>query len=165
MRSSAEIDQCKAALDQHRPLDPTIVRNLREDLILRWTYHSIAIEGNALTLRETKAALEGITVGGKSLKDHPEAVNHRDAILLLEDFVAKGEPLTEGIIKSLHQLILRGIDDSNAGRYRTVNVRIAGASHLPPEQRHRPCTSPRVHGIAQHRLTARLSPTTLPFYR
>jgi Fic family protein len=130
----SEIDSLKATLDQHRPLDHAIVRNLREDLIVRWTYHSNAIEGNTLTLRETKVALEGITVGGKPLKDHLEAVNHRDAILMLEEFVEKGGPLTEWTIKSLHQLILRGIDDDNAGRYRTVNVRIAGASHLPPDQ-------------------------------
>lgn len=129
-----EIDRLKATLDQHRPLDPAIVRNLREDLILRWTYHSNAIEGNTLTLRETKVALEGITVGGKTLREHLEAVNHRDAILLLEDIVRQAEPLSEWTIKSLHQLILKGIDDDNAGRYRTVNVRIAGASHLPPDQ-------------------------------
>ena len=90
--------------------------------------------GVTLTLRETKVVLEGITVGGKPLKDHLEAVNHRDAILLLEDFVQKAEPLSEWMIKSLHHLILKGLDDENAGRYRTVNVRIAGASHLPPDQ-------------------------------
>lgn len=133
MPSFSEIDSLKATLDGHRPLDPAITRNLREDLIVRWTYHSNAIEGNTLTLRETKVALEGITVGGKPLKDHLEAVNHRDAILLLEEFVQEREPLTEWNIKSLHQLILRGIDDDNAGRYRTVNVRIAGASELPPD--------------------------------
>lgn len=128
------VDTLKTILDQHRPLDPAIVRNLREDLIVRWTYHSNAIEGNTLTLRETKVALEGITIGGKSLREHLEAVNHRDAILLLEDLVQKTEPLTEWTIKCLHQLIIKGIDDDNAGRYRTINVRIAGASHLPPDQ-------------------------------
>ncbi len=128
------LDALKTILDQHRPLDPAIVRNLREDLIVRWTYHSNAIEGNTLTLRETKVALEGITIGGKSLREHLEAVNHRDAILLLEDLVQKAEPLSEWTIRSLHHLILKGIDDDNAGRYRTINVRIAGASHLPPDQ-------------------------------
>lgn len=132
MHTFPAIDRLKATLDQHRPLDPVIVRNLREDLIVRWTYHSNAIEGNTLTLQETKVALEGITVGGKSLREHLEAVNHRNAILLLEELVQKNEPLTEWTIKSLHQLILRGIDDDNAGRYRSVNVRIAGAEHLPP---------------------------------
>lgn len=130
----AEIDGFKATLDSHRPLDAAIVSNLREDLILRWTYHSNAIEGNTLTLLETKVALEGITVGGKTIREHLEALNHRDAILLLEDMVREGQPLTEWSIKSLHQLILKSIDDVNAGRYRTINVRIAGASHFPPDQ-------------------------------
>jgi Fic family protein len=134
MHTFPEIDLLKVTLDRHRPLDPAIVRNLREDLIVRWTYHSNAIEGNTLTLRETKVALEGITVGGKTLREHLEAVNHRDAILLLEDMVSEAEPLTEWMIKSLHRLILKGIDDDNAGRYRTVNVRIAGVQHLPPDQ-------------------------------
>ena len=134
MKTFPDIDRLKTTLDQHRPLDPVIVRNLREDLIVRWTYHSNAIEGNALTLQETKVALEGITIGGKSIREHLEAVNHQHAILLLEDLVQKNEPLTEWTIKSLHRLILKGIDDDNAGRYRTVNVRIAGAEHLPPDQ-------------------------------
>lgn len=134
MKTFPDIDRLKATLDQHRPLDPAIVRNLREDLIVRWTYHSNAIEGNTLTLQETKVALEGITIGGKSIREHLEAVNHKNAILLLEDLVQKNEPLTEWTLKSLHQLLLKGIDDDNAGRYRTVNVRIAGAEHLPPDQ-------------------------------
>jgi Fic family protein len=128
------IDRLKATLDQHRPLDPAIVRNLREDLIVRWTYHSNAIEGNTLTLQETKVALEGITIGGKTFREHLEVVNHRNAILLLEELVQTNEPLTEWTIKALHQLILKGIDDDNAGRYRTVNVRISGAERLPPDQ-------------------------------
>lgn len=129
----SEIDRCKAILDQHRPLDPAITRNLREDLIVRWTYNSNAIEGNTLTLRETKVALEGITIGGKTLREHLEAVNHRDAICYLEQLVEKREPLSEWTIRSLHQLILKGIDDTHAGVYRTFNVRIAGADHEPPD--------------------------------
>jgi len=71
-----KLDQLKTKLDTHRPLDRSIVQNLREDLILRWTYNSNAIEGNTLTLNETKVALEGITIGGKSLREHFEAINH-----------------------------------------------------------------------------------------
>jgi len=134
MNRFAAIDELKDRLDGFRPLDAAIVANLREDLIVRWTYHSNAIEGNTLTLRETKVALEGITVGGKSLVEHLEAVNHRDAILLLEEIVEGNEPLDERTIRSLHHLILRGINDGNAGRYRTVNVRISGADHMPPDQ-------------------------------
>ncbi len=91
-------------------------------MILRWTYNSNAIEGNTLTLNETKVALEGITVGGKTLREHFEAINHRDAIYFVESLVQNGEPLTEYSIKSLHALILKNIDDTNAGSYRNINV-------------------------------------------
>ena len=74
------IDSLKNKLDAQRPLPPSVVKNLQEDLILRWTYHSNAIEGNTLTLLETKVVLEGITVGGKALREHFEAINHRNAI-------------------------------------------------------------------------------------
>ncbi len=132
MKTWEKLNQLKTRLDECRPLDSSIVRNLREDLLVRWTYHSNAIEGNSLTLRETKVVLEGVTVGGRRLQDHLEAINHRDAIFLLEEMVQQGEPLREWQIKSLHQLILRGIDDANAGVYRRVNVLISGAQHTPP---------------------------------
>ncbi len=64
------INALKKKLDEHRPLSPAIVKNLQEDLIVRWTYHSNAIEGNTLRLLETKVILEGITVGGKALREH-----------------------------------------------------------------------------------------------
>lgn len=128
-----EIDQLKTQLDRHRPLPPAVVKNLHENLVLNWTYHSNAIEGNTLTLKETKVALEGITVGGKSLREHFEAINHRDAIALVEELVQKQQPLDEWTIKSLHQLVLKNIDADNAGRYRQQNVMIAGAEHRPPD--------------------------------
>ncbi|ELW95395.1 MULTISPECIES: Fic family protein [Acinetobacter] len=127
------IDDLKAKLDQHRPLSSGIVKNLHEDLILRWTYHSNAIEGNTLTLLETKVVLEGITVGGKALREHFEAINHRDAILYVEDIIKKQEPFSEWQIRNIHQLILRNIDDENAGRYRQQNVLISGATTNPPD--------------------------------
>lgn len=127
------LDQRKARLDRLRPLPLALLNNLREELNLRWTYHSNAIEGNTLTLLETKVVLEGITVGGKLLREHFEAINHRDAILLLEEIVRQETPFSEWQIRSLHQLILKNIDDDNAGRYRTINVRIVGAKHMPPE--------------------------------
>jgi Fic family protein len=127
------LDQRKTALDKLCPLPLALVNNLREELHLRWTYHSNAIEGNTLTLLETKVVLEGITVGGKLLREHFEAINHRDAILLLEEIVQQQTPFSEWQIRGLHQLILKNIDDQNAGRYRTINVRIVGAEHIPPE--------------------------------
>jgi len=127
------IDALKKKLDQHRPLSPAIVKNLQEDLIVRWTYHSNAIEGNTLTLLETKVVLEGITVGGKALREHFEAINHRNAIYYVEDIIRKEEPFSEWQIRNIHQLILKNIDDDNAGRYRQQNVLISGATTTPPD--------------------------------
>jgi Fic family protein len=129
----SNLDLLKEKLDQYKPLPKALVRNLHEDLVLRWTYHSNAIEGNTLTLKETKVALEGITVGGKTLREHFEAINHRDAIFFVEELVRKQEIFSEWQIKNIHQLILKNIDNENAGRYRTINVTIAGAQHLPPD--------------------------------
>ena len=133
-----QLDHLKSRLDALRPLPVSVVRNLHEDLVVRWTYHSNAIEGNTLTLQETKVVLEGITIGGRSLREHLEAINHREAIRFLETLVTENDILRETDIKSLHSLILRGIDDTNAGIYRNVNVRISGARHMPPDFLHVP---------------------------
>ena len=132
------LDNLKAKLDSYRPLPPAVVANLHESLVLQWTYHSNAIEGNTLTLKETKVALEGITVGGKTLREHFEAINHREAILFMEELVQQNAPLNEWNIKQLHQLVLKNIDNANAGRYRQINVLIAGAEHKPIEAVHVP---------------------------
>ncbi|MEW6339858.1 MAG: Fic family protein [Paraburkholderia sp.] len=132
------IDADKTKLDAARPLPVHTLASLREKLTLEWTYHSNAIEGNTLTLRETKVVLEGITVGGKSLREHFEATNHRDAILYVEAIVAKNEALSEWQIRNIHSLVLKSIDDKEAGRYRQENVVIAGASTTPPDFLHLP---------------------------
>lgn len=129
----AKLDNKKAQLDSYRPLPAEVVANLHDDLVLKWIYHSNAIEGNTLTLKETKVALEGITIGGKSLREHFEVINHQEAIAFVEEMVKTNQPLTEWHIKALHQLVLKNVDDDNAGRYRHVNVLIAGAEHRPPE--------------------------------
>ena len=131
-----EIDQLKSQLDALRPLPEHTVRTLHEQQVLEWTYHSNAIEGNTLTLKETKVVLEGITIGGKSLNEHFEAINHREAINYVESIVSGKEPLSEWQIKNIHQLVLKNIDARNAGRYRQQNVVIAGASHTPPNFLH-----------------------------
>jgi Fic family protein len=129
----SKLDKFKQKLNSFRPLPREIVQNLHEDLVLRWTYNSNAIEGNTLTLKETKVALEGITVGGKTIREHFEAINHREAILFVEELVKNKDPLSEWNIKSIHQLILKNIDDKNAGVYRNINVTISGADHVPPD--------------------------------
>ena len=129
----ASVDALKARLDAHRPLPADIVSQIRQDMRIRFTYHSNAIEGNTLTMSETKAVLEdGITIGGKSLKEHLEAVGHSHAIDYMEALVQKDEALTERTLKEIHNLILRNIDGANAGTYRRMNVLISGAGHIPP---------------------------------
>lgn len=129
----AEIDRLKARLDSLRPLPEYTIRTLHEQQVLEWTYHSNAIEGNTLTLKETKVVLEGITIGGKPLREHFEVINHKEAIDYVEAIVGGQEELSEWQIKSIHHLVLKNIDDRNAGRYRQENVVIAGADHVPPD--------------------------------
>lgn len=128
-----EVDILKKELDNKRPLSKETIKSLKETIILEWTYNSNGIEGNTLTLRETQVVLEGITVGGKSIKEHLEAINHEKAILFLDDIVKDINPITEWNIRNVHQLILKDIDNDNAGRYRRENVRIKGALHIPPD--------------------------------
>lgn len=126
------INYKKAQLDAKRPLPKYTVQSLREKLFLEWTYHSNAIEGNTLTINETKVVLEGITVGGKTMREHLEVINHSEAILYVEDIVAGNEKLSEWQIKNSHRLVLKGIDVEYAGVYRDQQVFISGAAHTPP---------------------------------
>ncbi len=123
----------KEKLDALRPLPSYTVQSIRDKLLLDWTYNSNAIEGNTLTLIETKVVLEGITIGGKRLSEHLEVINHKDAIIYVEEIVKNEEDLTEWQIKNIHRLVLKGIDDANAGQYRKQNVIISGAKHIPPD--------------------------------
>ncbi len=128
-----EVDQLLNKLNRLRPLPEHTVKSLHEQLVLEWTYNSNAIEGNTLTLKETKVVLEGITIGGKPMREHFEAINHKEAIDYVEAVVTNDEPFTEHLIKSIHQLILKNIDSSHAGVYRQENVLVSGAEHIPPD--------------------------------
>lgn len=128
-----EVDILKKELDSKRPIPKETLKSLKESINLEWTYNSNGIEGNTLTLRETQVVLEGITVGGKSIKEHLEAINHEKAILYLDNLVKNDNPITEWNIKNIHQLILKDIDSENAGKYRQENVTIKGATHIPPD--------------------------------
>ena len=128
-----QVDELNKELNSRRPISKETLKSLKEAINLEWTYNSNGIEGNTLTLRETQVVLEGVTVGGKSLKEHLEVINHEQAILFLEDLIKDKFPITEWNIKSIHQLVLKGIDDDNAGKYRNENVAIKGATHIPPD--------------------------------
>lgn len=128
------IEGKKRELDKHRPLSPTIVRKLEEEFSIAWTYNSNAIEGNTLSLQETEVVLkQGITIGGKTVNEHFEAINHKKGIDFIKFIVDKKKNISEEIIKELHRIILTSIDDTEAGSYRVHNVRIVGARHIPPQ--------------------------------
>lgn len=132
------IDEKKAQLDDLRPFPQNTLKSLQEKIALEWTYHSNAIEGNTLTLKETKVVLEGITIGGKSVKEHLEVINHHEAIQYLNEIIQNKENISEWQIRQIHSLVLKKIDQAGAGVYRKENVLISGAEHTPPDYIHVP---------------------------
>ena len=125
-----QIEVNKKRLGELRPLESQSVLHA---LDVEYTYESNRIEGNTLTLNETALVIDkGLTVGGKSMREHLEAINHYEAVLFLRDIVHNKVHLTESLVKQLHGLILRGIDRENAGVYRKQVVAISGSRHIPP---------------------------------
>ena len=107
----SELTRLKERLDRLRPIPPEKMEAVDEKLTIEWTYNSNAIEGNTLSLEETAFFLKrGLTVQGKSMVEHLEAQNHYEAIQFLKDVVQGQRPLTEGLIKELHALLMKGID-------------------------------------------------------
>ena len=126
----SRIDQKKKELDGRRPLTEGEVARLNEEFIVEYTYNSNAIEGNTLTLRETDLVLRGLTIDKKPLKDHIEAVGHKEAFEYVSELVKDNVPISESIIKQIHFLVLADKKDDR-GVYRRVPVRIMGAQHEP----------------------------------
>jgi Fic family protein len=129
-----KLTQKKQGIDKLRPLPPGLVKNLDDWFRIELTYNSNAIEGNTLTRNETAVIVEkGITVGGKSLKEHLEATNHIKALDWIKALSHKKPgDITERDILDLQGIILKGIDDNNAGCYRNVRVRISGSVIILP---------------------------------
>lgn len=124
------IDRKKKALDSRRPLTAGEAERLTEEFVVEYTYNSNAIEGNTLTLRETDMVLRGLTIDQKPLKDHMEAVGHKEAFDFVRELVKDRVPLSENVIKQIHYLVLADKRDDR-GVYRRVPVRIMGAKHEP----------------------------------
>jgi Fic family protein len=123
----------KQKLQASRPLPNIALNKIRESLSIEWTYNSNSIEGNTLSLRETQMILqEGITIKGKSLREHFEAHNHDKAIDYLFSIIKDDYTLRSIDILSLHGLVLRSIEEDFAGRIRNGGVRISGANFVPP---------------------------------
>ena len=126
----AQIDRKKMELDGRRPLTEGEVERLNEEFTVEYTYNSNAIEGNTLTLRETDLVLRGLTIDQKPLKDHMEAVGHKEAFDYVRELVRDNVPISERVIKQIHHLVLADKKDDR-GVYRRVPVRIMGAQHEP----------------------------------
>jgi Uncharacterized conserved protein len=142
------VDELKAELDRRRPLTSGELKRLQDEFLVEFTYNSNAIEGNTLTLQETALVLEGVTIDQKPLKDHLEAVGHRDAFLYVGSLVSEKVPVSERIIREIHALVL--IDrPEDKGVYRRIPVKIMGAQHEPPQ--------PYLVPVQMERLIAELS--------
>lgn len=127
-----EVDALKIEWSRKRPLSAGELKRLNEAFLVDYTHASTAIEGNTLTLSETALALKGMTIGRKPLKDHLEAIGHRDAFLFLEEAVRREEPISERLVKELHSLVLAD-QPMDRGAYRRIPVVITGAVHTPPQ--------------------------------
>ncbi|CAA9202743.1 Fic family protein [Flavobacterium collinsii] len=127
----SEIDVLKEKLDTYRQFDSY---KISQALELEYTFESNRIEGNTMTLRETDMVInEGLTISGKSMREHLETINHQEAIGFIKDLMQKNNSLNERDLLSIHNLILRGIIPEDAGRYRKVQIMIQGSSHMPPQ--------------------------------
>ncbi len=125
------IDALKTELNQYRSIDSHKVATAFE---IEYTYESNRIEGNTLTLQETALVIEkGLTISGKSLQEHLEAINHTHAIDYVREIVKDKIPFDKIVLLNIHKLILQGIDNTNAGIYRNVQVLISGSKHTPPQ--------------------------------
>jgi len=126
-----EIDTLKATLNKYRELESF---RIAQALELEYTFESNRIEGNTLTLRETDLVInEGLTISGKSMREHLEAINHVEAVTYIKQLIERNFSLNERELLSVHNLILRGIIPEDAGRYRRVQVMIKGSSYTPPQ--------------------------------
>lgn len=134
-RIRQRLDRKLQQLNRLRPLNPSQVKKLREQMEIEMTYNSNAIEGNSLTLRETYLVLqEGMTIKGKPLKDHLEAKDHKEALDFLYDLISQQQYTISGhLIRQLHQLVVRETEKEWAGKYRNGSVIIGGADHTPPD--------------------------------
>ena len=146
-----DIEAKKRQMDACRPLTQGELERLREEFVIEYTYNSNAIEGNTLTLQETSLVLKGLTVGAKPLKDHLEAVGHRQAFDFICEQVSNPAPLTESLIRQIHYLVLSDKPEDR-GVYRRVPVHIVGALHDPVQPY---LIQPKMEQLLQEYLSSR----------
>ena len=129
-----QIDHLKDKLRAIRPLPAEALNKIKASFEMEYTYESNRIEGNTLTLQETALVVsEGVTIGGKSMVEHLEAINHAQAIEFIKDIARSDIEINERTIREIHGIILHSINRKQAGRYRDVPVMIVGSKHTPPQ--------------------------------
>lgn len=130
-----EVDALKNKLKSMRPLPSNALSKIQDAIDIEYTFDSNRIEGNTLTLQETELVIhEGLTIGGKTMREHLEAINHKEAIDFIRDIATKDDVLiNKWLILQIHAIVLRGIDRENAGKFRSVPVLISGSRHTPPQ--------------------------------
>ncbi|HRN94549.1 MAG TPA: Fic family protein [Chitinophagales bacterium] len=128
------LTELQARWKKKKPLSSLQLKKMLEYFHTQYTYESNQIEGNTLDFQETHLVVnEGITIGGKSMREHLEAINHQEAIGFIGELATQKGAFNQQVLLQIHQLILKGIQPRNAGKYRSVQVRISGSKHIPPE--------------------------------
>ena len=129
-----QTDILRAELLQIRPLNAEALAKIQQSLEIEYTFESNSIEGNTLTLQETALIInEGVTIGGKSMREHLEVINHAQAIEFIKEIATNDIEISERIIREIHAIVLHGINKEQAGKYRDVPVMIVGSRHIPPQ--------------------------------
>jgi len=135
---NSEIDDLKKEIDSYRPFKKKLLNELQQFYRIGFTYSSNALEGNSLTESETKVIIEdGLTIGGKTIREHSEALGHSEAYTYLNTLTKKNI-ITESNILELHRLFYYRIDAKKAGKYRKQQVYISGTDYLPPNHKEIP---------------------------
>ncbi len=128
------LDELKSQWSDRPAMGISQLKRMHEYFDVDYTFESNRIEGNSLTLNETALVVnEGLTIGGKSMREHLEAINHQDAIHFVRDIVASEEDFSRRVLMNLHRLVLKEVDSLHAGTYRTVPVRISGSDTELPQ--------------------------------
>lgn len=133
-RKLNQLSKLQKQWESQKPLDKTQLQKMANYFNTKYTYESNQIEGNTLDFQETHLVVnEGITIGGKTMREHLEAINHQEAIDFIIDLASNKFDFNERVLKQIHQLVLKGTSKAGAGGYRTTQVRITGSKHIPPE--------------------------------
>lgn len=129
----AEVDQLKQECAQLSAQPEAVLAKVQDALAVAYTYESNRIEGNTLTLQEINLVVsEGLTLGGRTMREHLEVLNHYEAIGFIREKAKNNAPITLDLICDLNALVLRGIDSVNAGKWREEAVVLARSEYAPP---------------------------------